>query len=79
MFKAELEEKLKKMAPKDTSFAVSFPPPEFGDYSTNLALVLAKREGKPPMETAEEIMAVLKKDKSFPNFFRKLKRLLPVL
>lgn len=28
---------------------------KFGDYSTNVALKLAKKEGKNPMETAEKI------------------------
>lgn len=41
----------------DVPFSVTYPPkPEMGDYSTNAALVLAKRVGKSPQEVAEIIV-----------------------
>lgn len=41
----------------DVPFSVVYPPkPEMGDYSTNAALVLAKRVGKSPQEVAEIIV-----------------------
>ena len=36
------------------------PEPKFGDYSTNVALKIAKGVGKTPKEVAEKIAAVLK-------------------
>ena len=77
MFREEIEEKLKKIAPKDTSFSVSFAPEEFGDYSTNLALILGKRRGKPSMQAAEEIIAELKKDKTISKIFSEIKAVPP--
>lgn len=44
------------MAPAGTVFSVSATEkPEYGDYSTNIALILEKKEGRNPKETAEEI------------------------
>ncbi len=77
MFKKEIENKLRKIAPKEVNFLVSFAPEEFGDYSTNLALVWGKREGRAPMEKAEEIMAELKKDKSISKIFSEIKAVAP--
>jgi len=77
MFKEEIEKKLKKVAPKETNFLVSFAPSEFGDYSTNLALVWGKKEGKLPMEAAGEIIAGLKKDKKFSKIFSEIKAVSP--
>ena len=34
----------------------------FGDYSSNVALILSKKIGKPPMEIAEELVAFYNKD-----------------
>lgn len=44
----------------DVPFSVTYPPkPEMGDYSTNAALVLAKRVGKSPQEIAARIAAAI--------------------
>ncbi|MFA5962231.1 MAG: arginine--tRNA ligase [Parcubacteria group bacterium] len=40
---------------------INYPPEEFGDYSTNLALKLAKKLGKNPREIAELLKAELEK------------------
>ena len=74
MFKEEIIKKLKEVAPEEANVSVSFAPKEFGDYSTNLALILAKREGRHPLEVAEEVMAELKKDKKFYKTFSEIKR-----
>ena len=34
---------------------IDYPPTEFGDYSTNVALVVAKKLGQKPMEIAKEL------------------------
>lgn len=41
---------------------INYPPEEFGDYSTNLALKLAKKVNKNPREIAELIKSELEKD-----------------
>ncbi len=43
---------------------------KFGDYSTNVALKLAKKEGKNPMEVAQEISEKVEKAQS--DFFEKI-------
>lgn len=77
MFKIEIEKKLKESISKEVPFLVSFAPGEFGDYSTNLALVWAKREGRNPLEVAEEIIAKLKEDKKFVKTFSEVKAVAP--
>src|SRR3989344_5473760 len=77
MFREEIIEKLKRITPKDVPTSVSFAPGEFGDYSTNLALILSKKEGKNPMDKAEEIIAVLKKDKKLTKIFSEIKAVTP--
>lgn len=77
MFKAEIEQKLKKIASKEVSFQVSFAPAEFGDYTTNLALAWGKREGKNPLEVAEEIITKIKEDKKFVKMFSEIKAVVP--
>ncbi len=47
--------------------SISTPEPKFGDYSTNAALVLAKKEKKNPKELASQIIAELKKLDSDPS------------
>ena len=52
---------------------LEFPEPEaYGDYSTNLALILAKKTGKNPKEVAEEITSGLKKDSQLGEFVSKI-------
>lgn len=84
MFREEITKKLKEIVPKDISVSVSFAPLEFGDYSTNLALILGKKDlsagrqgGKSPMEKAGEIIVVLKKDKKFSKLFSEIKAVPP--
>src|SRR3989344_6861344 len=77
MPKAEIEKKLKEITPEGVRVNVSFAPGEFGDYSTNLALILSKKEGKNPMDKAEEIIAVLKKDKKLTKIFSEIKAVTP--
>lgn len=45
---------------------------EYGDYSTNIALVSAKKTGKNPKEKAEEIVSELKKDPKLSEFVSKI-------
>ncbi len=43
----------------------------FGDYSTNLAMILAKQENKNPRELAEEIVNVLERSKKLSKIIEK--------
>ncbi|MBI2676343.1 MAG: arginine--tRNA ligase [Candidatus Yanofskybacteria bacterium] len=51
---------------------VSFAPVGFGDYSSNLPLVLAGEKQASPMSAGEEILSDLKKDKKFSKLFSKI-------
>ena len=42
-------------------YTVEYPPEEFGDFATNAPMVIAKKTGRPPSETAENIAAALRK------------------
>src|SRR3989344_4457136 len=65
MPKAEIEKKLKEIAPEDVRINVSFAPKGFGDYSTNLSFILAKKEGKTPEIKAKELKIILDQEKKF--------------
>lgn len=51
---------------------INYPPEEFGDYSTNLALKVAKKAKKNPREIAESIKSELEKDGTKENIFSKI-------
>ena len=69
MIREEIQKRLKKLVNKGVNFDVSFAPQDFGDYSSNIALVEAKTRGQNPMDVASEIIADLKKDKKFFGLF----------
>ena len=52
---------------------INYPPEEFGDYSTNLALKIAKKIGKNPREIAEIIKNELEKDDAEKDIFSEIK------
>lgn len=60
---------LKQQYP-DISFDVSYPPEGFGDYSTNLAFLIAKKTGEKAEKAARDIVEKLKKE--FPAEFEKI-------
>ena len=51
---------------------IIYPPEEFGDYSTNIALKVAKKLKKNPREIAELVKKELKKDNEKENLFSKI-------
>ena len=70
--KDKIERILKNIVPSGTSIEVSVPErSEFGHYSTNVALRLAKAQGKNPLQVAEEISSAVKKDAP-SGFFEKV-------
>lgn len=77
MFQEIITKKLKKTVPEAKNYSVSFAPEEFGDYSTNLALILAKETKTSPIEVGEEIVDKLKKDKNLKKIFFKIELIKP--
>ena len=67
--KQQLQDFFKKEYP-DVGFDVSYPPEGLGDYSTNLAFLLAKEKKENPQKVAEEIIEKLKKE--FKDEFEKI-------
>ncbi|MFZ2193678.1 MAG: arginine--tRNA ligase, partial [Candidatus Moraniibacteriota bacterium] len=51
---------------------IIYPPEEFGDYSTNLALKMAKNVQKNPHEIAQKLKDELDKDNTSENIFAKI-------
>jgi arginyl-tRNA synthetase len=61
-----LEEVYGKALSKDVNFDILVPPkPDFGDYSVNVAMVLAKTVKKNPLEIAQELSRNLEKEEVF--------------
>lgn len=56
MFRKLIRDEISKIVPTGTNFSVEVPEvPEHGDYSSNAAMVLGKKEGKNPGEVANEL------------------------
>lgn len=77
MVKRLLRQKLENKLP-GVDFDVLTPPDDkMGDYSTNVAFVSAKNEGKNPMKVGEELVAGLKEDKELADVFEKIEVVKP--
>ncbi|MCH7883564.1 arginine--tRNA ligase [Patescibacteria group bacterium] len=64
MIRERIREKIQKIAPRGVDFSIERPErSEFGDYSSNIALVAAKKMGKNPLEVAKEMKSNLEKAK----------------
>ncbi len=69
MIKRWLKDKIQVYYP-DTEFDVLTPPDDkMGDYSVNLAFVLAKKNGTSPAEEGEKIVEKFKTDREFSDRF----------
>ncbi len=77
MFQEIIIEKLKKLKPGAKNYNVSFALEDFGDYTTNLALVMAKDLKKNPLEVGEEVVVKLQKDKELNKWFSKIELVKP--
>lgn len=61
---------IKKCVPVEFSSFVSVDPPKdnsFGDFSTNIAMVLAKKMGKSPVDIANDVVNQLNNNENFEN------------
>ena len=57
----------------NTDFDILTPPdPKMGDYSVNLAFILAKKEKKNPKELSEELAAKFSKSNELSRYFGKI-------
>jgi arginyl-tRNA synthetase len=68
VIRSKVKEVLESLYPehKDTFFEVEIPKNEaFGDYSTNVALVLKGKVGKPPREIAQSFVERLNQEENF--------------
>ena len=73
MFMAQIKEEIGKIVGDEIVFSVERPEdPEHGDYSSNVALVLSKKEGKNPKEVAERIKDQLGSSASKFGFLEKV-------
>lgn len=73
MLRNRISQILTKLAPDAEGFSVSFQeknPEKFGHYASNIALLLAKKQGKKPMELASEFADALNAEHS--DFFEKI-------
>src|SRR3989344_103654 len=69
MIKRWLKDKIQEYYP-DTEFDVLVPPDDkMGDYSINLAFVLAKKNGTNPIEEGEKLVERFKADREFSDRF----------
>ncbi|MDP2668850.1 MAG: arginine--tRNA ligase [bacterium] len=60
MFRVQIREEIRKIVGEGSAFSVERPEnPEHGDYSSNIALIMAKKEGKNPREVAESLKTAL--------------------
>ena len=60
MFRGQIKKEIQSIVGDGVNFSVEVPEnPEHGDYASNVALILAKKEGKNPKETAEEFKTKL--------------------
>lgn len=73
MIKTQIEDLVKKAL--NISHQVKFESPEnesFGDYSTNVALVMAKEAKLSPRDLAQKYLEILKKDKELSKILKKV-------
>jgi arginyl-tRNA synthetase len=67
-----LKNTIKELYP-DVDFDVLTPPnPEMGDYSVNLAFVLAKKDGRTPIEVGGELVNEFSKHKKIKEYFDRI-------
>ena len=72
MFREKIRNKLSVLAPAGTVFAVSAGEKNFGDYASNLAMVLAKQTGQSPHQVGEELIAKLTADADDRTWLEKI-------
>ncbi len=73
MFRAQIRKEIEKVIPAETNFSVAASDnQEHGDYSSNVALVVAKIEGKNPKEVAEKIKSKLLKKTDFQKIIERI-------
>ncbi|MBU1037056.1 arginine--tRNA ligase [Patescibacteria group bacterium] len=81
--KTQLKETIKKSLdktdfPAAVSFVVNYPRiSQYGDYSTNVAMIIAKQLRKPPLEIAGELVKILQKQRFIKDMFEKVESIKP--
>lgn len=77
MFKEIIVKQLEKIAQEAKGWSVSFAPEGFGDYTTNLAMILAKEQKASPLKLGENLVEQLKKNKDLKKWFREISLVKP--
>ena len=70
MFKDQIIIALKKSAGVEEVNLEFSENPEFGDYSSNIALIRAKKENKSPQQLAEEIVEKINAQTTIISFMK---------
>ena len=72
-FESLIFQELKKTLNKKVNFSIETPSQKnFGDFSSNVAFILAKEKKKNPNEIAKEILKNLKKSEKIKKYFEKI-------
>ena len=72
MVRSFLRDAISRLYP-DTNFDILTPPnPEMGDYSVNLAFMLAKKEGKNPGDVGKDLALKLSQNEELSRYFKKI-------
>jgi len=72
MFREKLREKITTLAPAGVVFDIALGEEKFGDYATNVALVVGKQTRRAPEQVGGEIVAQLKADPECQAWFSKI-------
>lgn len=73
MIKEEIKNLIEKIIKTKIDFAVEIPEEKkYGDYATNVALILAKKQGKNPVEIAENLKTQVSNLKTISDLFEKI-------
>ncbi len=72
-----IKEKLGPLTDLSLDVQVNIPEAQFGDYSTNAALVAAKMAGQAPMDMANDLVAKLQSDSEVQNYFSAVEAIKP--
>lgn len=75
--KAILSLKLKSILGSDAAFDINVPESQFGDYSTNAAMIAAKTLKQAPLEVAGDLVSKLQADGEVMEVFSKIEAVKP--
>jgi arginyl-tRNA synthetase len=72
LLKQYINNALHKITKNDVSFDIRIPSKEFGDYSSNIGLVLCKQLHQSPQDINLRLINILNKSKDFTKYFSQI-------